>query len=93
MRNAIALVVPFLLVGCGAASEACLEYTDANASCLEEAEAAGLPVDVEQSDAEGFCKDSDKTDEEWACITAAYEAGDCVTEAGLVAIAAAADAC
>jgi hypothetical protein len=88
----IACLATVLVAACSS-NRACLDYTDTYAACIAEAESAGLPVDVDVSDPEGFCEEIDSPDEEWACLSAAYASGDCTTEAGLAAILVEADGC
>ena len=91
--NRLLLLLP-LLAACGKTSEACLDYVDAADACFAEAEEAGLDVDVESGDAEGFCEEfADISDDQWACETKAFQDGDCTTDAGLAAITEARDAC
>ena len=83
------------LGGCSSNNEACLDYTDVYAGCVQEAEDAGLPVDVDVSDPDGFCEELGDgfTDEQWDCQAKAYADGDCTTEQGLADALTVADAC
>jgi hypothetical protein len=83
-----------LATGCGSKNEACLDYADANKACIHAAEDAGLDVDVDFSDPEGFCDSfAETSDETWDCNAAAYNDADCTTNEGLAAALVAAEDC
>lgn len=88
-------MILWVLASCASPSAACLDYVSVYQDCYDEAVEAGLDVDVDTSDPEGFCLELDAsfTEEQWACNAAAYASGDCSTEEGLDAILAEVEGC
>ena len=80
---------------CSSGNEACLNYAEVYEGCAQEARDAGLPFDVDTSDAKGFCEQLGEqfTEAQWDCQSQAYADVDCATDQGLADALVAVEAC
>jgi hypothetical protein len=85
MKNTILVVAAaFALVGCtNEAEEACNDYLDALDACYEELGTEN-PVALSDDYCEAYTEDSQA--DYLNCLADAYDAGDCSTDDGLIAI-------